>query len=255
MSNPAAPPFAKTADPVLPPPDRTALFLDFDGTLVDIVETPDGVTVPAHVHDVLAALAAATGGATAIISGRTVSDVRKFLHGFDGTIVGSHGAEWFADGELESHPLAGSDAVAEATARAHAFAEGDDRLLVEEKPAGVVLHYRRAPEREDEVRAAVKTIARGIEGLVPSPAKMACELRPADVSKRGAVARLAGDAPFAGRTPAYFGDDHTDEAAMEWVLEQGGTAVKIGEGKSCAPHRLATPADVVALLADWTGGK
>lgn len=237
--------------PDLPPPDRTALFLDFDGTLVDLAETPQGVSVPADLDLLLSDLARATSGALAIVSGRSVEQILGFLPGYAGVIAGGHGAETFRNGETRLHPLAGSPEVGDAIRRAHAFARSDDRLLVEEKPSGVVLHYRRAPDRAGAVLEEMQAIVTGSDALVVARAKMAVEIRPADASKDRAVARLAAEAPFADREGWVFGDDDTDEDAMRWMLEQGGRAVKVGEGESAAPHRLPGPDAVRSLLRRW----
>ena len=244
-----------TAGLELPAPEETAMFLDFDGVLTEIGETPDGIRVDEAVHEMLPLLLAGTGGATAIISGRTISDIRKFLPGFTGVVVGGHGAERARGDEVTEHPLAGSEAVREMTERLHDFARGRDGLLVEQKPAGVVLHYRKAAGREGEVREFMNALLPDFPGFALTPAKMALELRPDDVGKRHAVSDLASEAPFKGRRPVYFGDDTTDEEAMEWVLEQGGVAVKVGEGDSCAQERVEGPRHVADYLTRWCGGK
>lgn len=235
----------------LPALPGMALYLDFDGTLVELAETPSGVAVPGGLAPLLARLGQATGGATAIVSGRSLDQIEGFLPDFAGAVVGGHGAEWRIEGARRAHPLAGSGAVAEAKRRVHALARADARLLVEEKPAGVVLHYRQAPEREDEMQAAMADLAEGLEGLVLSRAKMAAEIRPGDVSKRHAVETLAAAQPFAGRCPIVFGDDDTDEDMIGWSVEAGGLAVKLGEGDSRAPWRLDGPAALRDRLADW----
>lgn len=237
--------------PDLPPPDRIALFLDFDGTLVDLAETPQGVRVPADLELLLSDLTRATEGALAIVSGRSVDQILGFLPGYSGVIAGGHGAETFRNGEKRLHPLAGSPEVADAIRRAHAFAGSDNRLLVEEKPSGVVLHYRQAPDRAQAVLTEMQAIVEGSEALVVSRAKMAVEIRPVDASKDRAVARLAAEPPFAKREGWFFGDDDTDEDAMRWMLGQGGRAVKVGEGDTVAPHRVPGPGAVTALLRRW----
>src|SRR3546814_6312996 len=70
-----------------------ALFLDFDGTLVEIADTPDGIRVPDGVPAQLAGLHRALGGRIAIVSGRAIADIRSHLGPLDLLMVGSHGAE------------------------------------------------------------------------------------------------------------------------------------------------------------------
>ncbi len=225
-----------------------ALFLDFDGVLVDLAPRPDAITVPAPLPALMARLEAATGGATAIVTGRGLADLRRYLPDVPKMAVGSHGAER-AGGP--AHPLAGSADLRAAERFVAALAERDRGLLVEEKPLGVSLHYRAAPHlaAELEVELARFTAARPAFEL--HPAKGAFELRPPGIGKDHAIEALMGDAPFAGRMPVYLGDDTTDEPALAWVARAGGIAIKVGPGESCAPYRVAAPKDVHALLAGW----
>ncbi|MGC9163558.1 MAG: trehalose-phosphatase [Thiomonas sp.] len=80
------------------------------------------------------------------------------------------------------------------------------------------------------------------------PGKLVVELKPAAIDKGGAIEAFVGEAPFAGRQPWYFGDDLTDEAAFTAVQAAGGVGVKIGDGPSCALHRLESPTQLRAWL-------
>ncbi|KIQ68837.1 trehalose-phosphatase [Wenxinia marina] len=232
----------------------STLLLDFDGTLVDIAETPDGVLVDAGLPDLLARLSDATGGRIALVSGRAVADVGGFLPDFDGLIIGGHGAERREDGHVRRHPAADSPALPEIVEAAEGFAAGRDGLIVERKPTGIVVHYRRRPDAAEGVLAFVAGLAELHDGFELHEAKMAAELRPEGIGKDAAIADLMSEPRFAGTIPIFFGDDATDEPALVWVAEAGGVAVKVGEGESAAPLRLADPAAVRALLDHWTGG-
>lgn len=230
---------------------RAALFLDFDGTLVDIAATPEGVVVPDTLPDILDRLLVATGGATALVSGRSVGSLLGFLPDFTGTVVGSHGGEFRRNGALERHPAAGSPDVTRMTEAAERFAAGVDGLRVEKKPAGVVLHYRQVPKAETRVRAFALGLVERHDGFETHHAKMAFEIRPVDVGKEKALVRLLDAPPFKNRIPIYFGDDATDELAMAEVARLGGLAVKVGEGNTAAPHRVDAPEDVRRILGKW----
>ncbi len=56
---------------------------------------------------------------------------------------------------------------------------------------------------------------------------------------------------FKGTTPIFFGDDVTDEPALHWVTEQGGLAVKVGEGETAAGCRLGDPQAARRTLRRW----
>src|ERR1700709_991263 len=71
----------------------TAFFFDFDGTLVELAPTPDGVTVQPAVPAILSALRRATNGAVAIVPGRGLDNIDSFLCMPDLPVAGLHGAE------------------------------------------------------------------------------------------------------------------------------------------------------------------
>ncbi|WP_170167172.1 trehalose-phosphatase [Paracoccus methylarcula] len=228
-------------------PADAALFLDFDGCLVEIAPTPDAVVIPDDLPGLLDRIHRRQGGAVALISGREVADLRRFLPGFPGGVAGSHGAELALPGrEAEAGDAQGLD-VAALHARARDLAALHDGLMVEPKAHGVVLHYRAVPERAEWVAGAMAELAGDYPMLALQPAKMAFELRPADAGKDRALARLMELPEFAGRLPVYAGDDLTDEAGMAEAQKRGGFGIKIGEGQSCARHRLADP----GALRSW----
>ncbi|WGW05811.1 trehalose-phosphatase [Tropicibacter oceani] len=236
----------------LPPVGGAAVLLDFDGTLVDLAPTPEAITVPADLPDLLRALGDATQGALALVSGRSIAALERFVPGFDGVILGGHGAERRDGQGLWRHPLAGSDTLARLIAGARRLADTHPALNCEEKPTGVVLHYRRAPEQETRIRHEMTALAAPFDGLDVHFAKMAVELRPDDIGKDRATRDLLNKAPFAGRSAVFCGDDATDEPAMRLCVETGGTACKVGEGPSAAPLRVADPQTLRAALWAWT---
>ncbi|MBM9593452.1 trehalose-phosphatase [Roseitranquillus sediminis] len=234
---------------------RTAIFLDFDGTLVGLAETPDAIDVPADLPERLNDLRTRSGGALAIISGRSVEAIERHLSGYAGDVVGSHGAERRIDGHIERHRLAGSPEVDELKRAVREFADRDEAYLVEDKPAGVVLHFRRKPELQSDAEEFMRELCRDRDDFKLQPAKMAYELKPRDTGKIASVEWLMQRTPYEGRQPCYFGDDDTDEAAMRWVNEAGGFAVKVGEGDTCAAHRLDGVEEVRATLARWADAR
>lgn len=228
-----------------------SVFLDFDGTLVDIAETPGGVSPAPDLTDLLFAIHHRTGGRTALVSGRSADDVRSFLPGFPGLIVGGHGAEMVEDGAVIRHRAADSPDRLAVLDAAHGFAAGRSGILVEEKPTGVVVHYRRAPDLAGEVEQLVRELAAAHPIFEYHGSKMAAELRPDGIGKDAAIAGLMARDGWTGTTPIFIGDDATDEPALAWVAREGGIAIKVGEGDSAAPHRVDDPAAVRNLLRAW----
>jgi trehalose 6-phosphate phosphatase len=227
-----------------PPPDlrKAALYLDFDGTLVDIAARPEAVIVPDGLMPLLKALHTATGGALAIVSGRGVDVLEAFLPGFPGEMIGSHG------GERRGHDTPPPPNLGRLQSELAVFAAAEG-LHFEPKSHGGAVHYRDRPEAESKVLDFACALARRSPGYALQRAKMAVELRPAGASKDAALTLLAVEAPFAGRIPYYLGDDTTDEPAIAWATAQGGTGIKIGEGETASKHHLDSPAAVLAWLS------
>jgi trehalose 6-phosphate phosphatase len=243
---PADPPFDGL------PPAHAALFLDFDGVLVDLAAGPDAIVVPAALRTLLPRLETALGGALAIVSGRAVADLERHIGPLPGWVAGSHGGERRRPGQADApHPLTAIDRVAVVQRRVKTLAQFGTAILVEIKPLGAVVHYRGDPSKEDVLRRAAEEIAAHSPGFECHPAKMAFELRPRDVGKDKVVADWLQRAPFRGRTPVYFGDDLTDEPALGMVQAAGGRAIKVGKGPSVARHRLDSPTEVLATLTRW----
>ena len=235
--------------PEVPDLGRVALFLDFDGTLVGIAARPDAVDVPAKVSRLLADLHARTQGRTVIVSGRRIEDLQGFLPDFPGIMVGSHGAEILEKGKLWQHDAAGSDALRCIRRMAQTWADEQPGVLVEDKPCSVVLHFRQAPDRMATADRFLNAIVEGNPGFKLHHAKMALEVHPADVSKRGAIDRLLRRWPDS--VPVAFGDDATDEGMFEAVNDRGGLSVKVGFEETAADWRLGDPEEVRAALRHW----
>ena len=209
---------------------KAALFLDFDGTLVEIAATPEQVMVPPGLPDLLAQLYRQLGGALAIVSGRPLAQTDKLLRPFAASGAGEHGvAVRYDDGTLEEMPIGIAVPQNWRTALESA-AERWPGVRVEEKPHGVTVHYRLAPERGNEVWRTVRA-------LVPPdhpwfrllPAREAVEVSLRSVSKGHAVERLMAHHPFHGRRPIFVGDDITDEAGMSMARRFGGVGLRVSE--------------------------
>jgi trehalose 6-phosphate phosphatase len=232
-----------------PPPDLlagAALFLDFDGTLIELAETPDAIEVAPQLPQLLDRLRRRLGGRLAIVSGRSVADLERYVPVPDIPFSGSHGLELrLGDGtRLALHAPRGLTDIRE---RVRRFAEEHDGLLVEEKPAGVALHYRRTPAVEGPVAEFMEQLAREA-ALVVQRGNMVVELRPPGADKGDAVRALMREEPFTGGRPIFLGDDLTDEDAFEAVVAMGGVGVLVGpQRETAARYRLAS----VSAVADW----
>ena len=235
------------APPTHPDGAAWALFLDFDGTLVDIAMTPDAVVVSSTLRAVLPACIDAFDEAVAIVSGRPISTLDALLDPLRLPAAGLHGLELrLPDGTVEetAHHTAG---LAELRARLHSLVREDARLVVEDKGSSLALHFRRAPEREHELRELVAGAATRQRGHHVMYGKMVLEVRPAHADKGTAVTRFLETSRFAGRVPVFAGDDITDEDGFGVANRLGGISIKVGAGETAASYRVPD----VAALHDW----
>jgi trehalose 6-phosphate phosphatase len=224
-----------------------ALFLDFDGTLVDLAATPDAVVVAPGLVQVLASLADRLQGRLAIVSGRPIAQIDAMLAPLKLPVAGVHGAERRDyNGQLHiatAPSLEGALVILRTLVMAH------DGLLLEEKRGALALHYRLAPGLRQQCEDAMAAALAAAPGTVLLHGKMVLELKPAATNKGSAVAEFLQEAPFKGYKPVFVGDDTTDEAGIAYAQQLGGIGVKIGAGPSAAQVRLATPQALHAQLA------
>ncbi|WP_295413618.1 trehalose-phosphatase [uncultured Thiodictyon sp.] len=228
-----------------------ALFLDIDGTLLDLAPEPQAVRIPPDLRSQLEVLAQGLGGALALVSGRPLSDIDRFFPGgFDA--AGTHGVQWRLGGIATDPGPAVADALTGIAEWLRAGTQGLSGVLLERKPHAVALHYRLAPQREAQIQSLA---ARAAQTLGPDfrlqAGKLVVEILPVAAGKGAAIERFMGRPPYAGRTPVFVGDDRTDEDGFAVVNRLGGRSVRVGEGgETQARWRLASP----DAVRDWLAG-
>ena len=236
----------------LPPGSRHwALFLDVDGTLLDIAETPLDVSVPASVLLLLGRLQRELSGAVALVSGRSLDALDLLFRPLVLAAAGQHGFERRTAGGAVTRARNASAALARARLRLAGAEQAIPGVLVEDKGDTVAVHYRRAPDRERAVADRVDDAVRDLDAeLELVPGKKVLEIRPRGVGKDKVVDAFMAEPPFRGRTPVFVGDDRTDEDGFAAVNRLGGHSIRVGtEGTSAAMHRLDDAAAVRAWLA------
>jgi trehalose 6-phosphate phosphatase len=226
---------------------RHALFSDFDGTLVDIAARPELVRVTPELRRLLRAVVSRLEGAVAIVSGRPVDQLARFLAPFGGVLVGQHGLERrHANGRVIR--WCATPALARIRAALAEFAAGHDGVGFENKGATLALHYRQAPEFAAACHSLARQAADASGGAVEAIAgNMVVEIVPHGSGKGGAIAALLAERPFTGRMPVFLGDDSADEEGFAVVNRLGGLSVHIGDGATAARFRLAT----VGAVREW----
>jgi trehalose 6-phosphate phosphatase len=227
-----------------------ALFLDVDGTLLEIAETPQSVHVPETLKQLLVSLSLRLGGALGLISGRSLNDLDHLFAPLRFCAAGVHGWERRdVTGRVFRPDL---DPCRLDAAREHLwqFTKQHEGLLLEDKGHGLAVHFRRAPQLRWEVNTAVRLACQQAGSEFAFQAgKCVFEIRPAACTKGSAIRAFMERPPFAGRLPIYIGDDITDEAGFALVNEVGGISIRVGDSQSSvAQHRLPGVRQVLRWL-------
>jgi trehalose 6-phosphate phosphatase len=239
------------ADDPLPEPQKNwALFLDIDGTLIDIAPTPDAVTVPAELPDLLRTLSDLLDGAVALISGRTLADIDRLFAPLKIAAAGQHGADLRQEGQREPFDRTGQ-MLAVLLPEITEFAAARPGILIENKGMTIAVHCRQVPRYQSELGTFLTGLSDRSGGdLETIRGHRVFEIKPRNLSKRTAVEHFMRDAPFAGRLPVFIGDDRTDEDGFAAAQAMGGHAIRVGtEGASRATWRIGSPAETRAFLS------
>lgn len=212
--------------------DRDALFLDLDGTLVEIASRPDSIRVPAALKALLVQARNGLCGRLAIVSGRSLADLDRHLGVGLGLAAGTHGAELRGAGAL-IHAPEWHRALARMRLALSRF--DTTGLLIEDKDIAIAIHYRDRPERQEEALVLAQHLAALSDGLfIVQRGRMVAELKPAGFDKGSAVRAFLEEPIFAGARPVFIGDDLTDEAGFQACAALGGYGVLVGEPRQSA---------------------
>ena len=222
-----------------------ALFLDFDGVLVDFAPAPDLVRPEPFLVPTLETLQEKLDGALAIVTGRPLADIDRFLAPLVLPAAGQHGRELRVPGGEATEAL--PPPLDDEFAAVEAFVAEHPGTAAERKSGAVGIHYREAPQYRDEARALAERLLEGRDDLVLMSGKMIFELKERGVHKGLGVETMMALTPFEGRTPVFVGDDVTDEDGFRAAQAMGGIGIKVGEGDTEARVRVAD----LATFQDW----
>ena len=227
-------------------PERWALFLDIDGTLIDLAPTPDAIVVPPELPRHLQAVSDLLGGALALVTGRALPYADALFQPHHFPIAGLHGSERrLADGTVDR--ISATEAFEDVKDALKAAAGDWPGVLVEDKGAAIAAHYRQAPERQSEVEKAMEFyLLQAGQDFTLQRGKMVFEIRPARADKGGALETYLSEPPFKGRTPIAIGDDVTDEAMFAVANSLNGYSIRVAESSAdTAAARIISSAALV----------
>jgi trehalose 6-phosphate phosphatase len=226
-------------------PAAPALFLDIDGTLLDIAESPDRVVVPPSLASDLGRASAALGGALALISGRAIDSIDRLFAPLRLPAAGQHGLQlrYTADDPV----LVAKRVDLGALRQLLAPLTGIAGVEIEDKGQSLAIHYRRARTDARQLRRWIaEALARvDAQQLEIVGGRRVLEIKPTGVSKATAVDSFMDRPPFRGKRPVFIGDDKTDEDGFKATAARGGLAIQVGPGRSALTSlRVENPAAV-----------
>lgn len=230
-------------------PWKWALFLDIDGTLIDVAPEPELISIPAELPGLLQNLDAHLGGALALNTGRQLAIVDRMLAPLRFSAAGVHGTELRVDPHVDPISMAPSlpeALVNEVTARAAALSE---TIIVEDKRVGLAVHFRHAPETEATLCRQLLQIAIDWPAFELRTGRKVLEIIPRGLTKASAIQHFMSEPPFKGRLPIVVGDDVGDEPALTLARSMGGAALTVaGEHFARASATFTDTASVRAWL-------
>ena len=199
------------------PPDLSdwCLFLDVDGTLLELTDTPSQTVADAQLKTLLGEVAERLGGAVALVSGRSIAYLDALFAPLKLPAAGLHGVERRkASGAIQGANYSDAQLNA-ARAALDAFVASHPGTLLEDKGRTLAVHFRLAPECESSVRQAVAALAKPMgTNYHVQEGSMVLEIKPYGFTKATAAKEFMQEPPFSGRTPVFVGDDLTDQSGF-----------------------------------------
>src|ERR1700744_5047109 len=236
---------------LVPHLNHTAILLDIDGTLLDLMPTPREVWVPPGLSETLNGLLERTSGALALVSGRSLNDIDLIFAPKEYPAVGGNGAKMRLSADSEAVAAHAPPMDKELKLRLAAIAKLSPGILLEDKGYSLALHYRLAPHAEKAIYEAVSLIRADLPNasIEVLPGKCVCEIKHSGFNKASGVLELMKHEPFKGRRPIFIGDDVTDETVFAIMPDLNGLAFSVGRRAQGVAGHLDHPADVRAFLA------
>jgi trehalose 6-phosphate phosphatase len=231
------------------------LFLDVDGTLLDLAPTPGSVVVDEPLRALLEVLERQCDGALALVSGRPIADLDAL---FDPLILAAAGVHGCERRDVQGHwfqPQFGDGGLAKLREELERELSGLDGLLIEDKQYALALHYRRAPALETPLRTVLSCLGTCLPAhLEVIEGDEVFEIKPASHDKGTAIEAFLQEPPFSGRFPVFIGDDLTDQDGFAVVRRHLGLAIAVGD-KVSSEWQLAGPTEVRRWLTRFLASR
>lgn len=231
---------------------KLSLFLDFDGTLIELADHPGSVSIPKQLLPALDRIEGKLNGAMALVSGRNICSLDKLLFPYRGPAIGVHGAEMRQSGptsvQFVSSPISNGtkDTIASTLQRY-------PDTFMEDKGIAIAVHGRREATL---TRALADELAKICRQLCPGwhciRGRRVIEIKPLAVDKGTGLNWLMSQVPFVETVPVVMGDDITDLDMFAAAKLLGGLTISIGERiVGYGDCHLRSPNAVIQLIEKW----
>ena len=231
-----------------------AVFMDLDGTLVEIAAAPDKVEVSPDMVAAVSGLKTALRGAVALVSGRPLAELDQLMAPLKLPAAGLHGLERRGPDGILARDDKQEARLDVARRELTAFAGAHPGVVVEDKRLAIAVHYRAAPQLAKRALHLARSLVDAHDGhLGLVPGKMVVEIKSKHTNKGAVVDDFMSQAPFRGRIPVFIGDDVTDEDGFKAVNRMGGQSIRVGPpppgvSKSAAQWECESVGELVAWL-------
>ncbi len=237
----------------IPPPSPSldwCLFLDVDGTLIELTDSPLETFADQELKNLLGILMERLDGAIALVSGRSIEYLDALFDPLRLPAAGLHGVERRkASGGMQGACFVDTrlDRVRVAV---RALASAHRGTFVEDKGRTIAVHFRMAPRHEASIRESLNAIAAPLGSSYHiQEGNMVLEIMPRGFNKGAAVKEFMNEPPFSGRRPVFVGDDLTDQGGFRVAEGQGGISIAVGD-RVQGQYRL----DDSAAVRRWLRG-
>src|SRR6202790_344506 len=206
------------------------LFLDVDGTLIELSDSPLDTHADPGLKTLLGNVAERLGGALALVSGRSIEYLDALFAPLRLPAAGLHGVERRkASGVMHGASFVDSQLDRARTALT-SLVQSHPGTLLEDKGRTIAVHFRMAPNSEAAVLEAVRASAAQLgSNYHIQGGNMMLEIKPRGFSKASAIKAFMQEPPFSGRKPVFVGDDLTDQDGFKTVEDQGGISIAVGD--------------------------
>jgi trehalose-phosphatase len=235
------------------------LFLDYDGTLAPIAETPDKAAIPKETRELLKELSEDSRCRLAIISGRSLSDIKRAIGLKNVFYAGNHGLEIESpklkfESQVSPRLKSAIRNIAEELARRLSSIKG---VLIEDKGLTLSIHYRLVDKKDipafEKIFSEVTSPYTVRDKIKINSGKKVYEIKPPVQWDKGKVVLwlMARQQFVSGKNkvlPVYIGDDVTDEDGFR-ALKNKGLTIFVGKPKSSeAGYYVKNTEEVVQLI-------